>query len=235
MAKQDYYETLGVARDADAAALKRAFRNLAKQHHPDRNPGDESSEQKFKQVNEAYEALKDPQKRAAYDQFGHAAFDGSAGPGGMHGFSGDFSSSMSDIFDDLFGEFMGSRRGGPRTMRERGADLRYNLEISLREAYDGKSAQIRVPSSINCAPCAGSGARPGTSPGACRTCGGSGWIEILGAGMVHPEIIANAGYDPERYTGFAWGMGVERIAMLRHGIDDIRLFYANDIRFLQQF
>ena len=176
MAKQDYYETLGVARDADAAALKRAFRNLAKQHHPDRNPGDESSEQKFKQVNEAYEALKDPQKRAAYDQFGHAAFDGSAGPGGMHGFSGDFSSSMSDIFDDLFGEFMGSRRGGPRTMRERGADLRYNLEISLREAYDGKSAQIRVPSSINCAPCAGSGARPGTSPGACRTCGGSGKV-----------------------------------------------------------
>lgn len=174
MAKQDYYETLGVARDADAAAVKHAFRNLAKLHHPDRNPGDATAEQKFKQVTEAYEALKDPQKRAAYDQFGHAAFDGSAG--GMHGFSGDISSSMSDIFDDLFGEFMGSRRGGPRTMRERGADLRYNLEISLREAYAGKSAQIRVPSSIHCATCSGSGAKPGTSPSACRTCGGSGKV-----------------------------------------------------------
>ncbi len=176
MAKQDYYETLGVARDADAAAVKQAFRKLAKLHHPDRNPGDEKAEQKFKQVNEAYEVMKDPQKRAAYDQYGHAAFDGGAGPGGMHGFSGDFSASMSDIFDDLFGEFMGSRRGGPRTMRERGADLRYNLEISLREAYDGKSAQIRVPSSINCATCSGSGARPGTSPSACRTCGGGGKV-----------------------------------------------------------
>lgn len=172
MAKQDYYETLGVARDADDAAIKRAFRNLAKECHPDRNPGDEKAEQKFKKVNEAYEALKDPQKRAAYDQFGHAAFEGGAGAGEMHGFSGDFS----DIFDNLFGEFMGARRGGPRSMRERGADLRYNLEVSLREAYEGKSAQIRVPSSITCTACSGSGAKPGTSPSACRTCGGGGKV-----------------------------------------------------------
>jgi molecular chaperone DnaJ len=178
MAKQDYYETLGVSRDADEAAIKSAFRKLAKEYHPDRNPDDETSEHRFKEVNEAYEALKDPQKRAAYDQFGHAAFEGGGGPGGPHGFSGDFSASMSDIFDDLFGEFMGGRggRGGPRTMRERGNDLRYNLEISLREAYDGKSAQIRVPTSVTCETCSGAGTKPGTSPTTCRTCGGGGKV-----------------------------------------------------------
>ncbi len=175
MAKQDYYETLGVTRDADDAAIKSAFRKLAKEYHPDRNPDDDKAEHRFKEVNEAYEVLKDQQKRAAYNQFGHAAFEGGGGP---HGFSGDFSASMSDIFDDLFGEFMGGRggRGGPRTMRERGNDLRYNLEISLREAYDGKSAQIRVPSSIACETCSGSGTKPGTSPTACRTCGGGGKV-----------------------------------------------------------
>jgi len=176
MAKQDYYETLSVSRDADAAAIKSAYRKLAKEYHPDRNPGDEKAEHRFKEVSEAYEALKDPQKRAAYDQFGHAAFEGGGGPGGQHGFSGDFSSSMSDIFDDLFGEFMGGRGRGPRTMRERGNDLRYNLEISLRQAYDGKSAQIRVPSSITCETCSGAGTKPGTSPTACRTCGGGGKV-----------------------------------------------------------
>ena len=175
MAKRDYYEVLGVSRSAEDVEIKRAFRKLAKDYHPDRNPGDAEAEVRFKEVNEAYEALKDPQKRAAYDQFGHAAFEG-GGPGGPHGFSGDFSASMSEIFDDLFGEFMGARRGGKRTMRERGADLRYNLEISLREAHDGKSAQIRVPSSITCETCDGSGAKPGTSPSTCRTCGGTGKV-----------------------------------------------------------
>lgn len=176
MAKRDYYETLGLARDADDAAIKSAYRKLAKEYHPDRNQGDESAEQRFKEVSEAYEALKDPQKRAAYDQFGHAAFEGGMGGAGAHGFNGDFGASMSDIFDDLFGEFMGGRRGGPRTMRERGNDLRYNLEVSLREAHDGKSAQIRVPSSITCETCSGSGAKPGTSPSSCRTCGGGGKV-----------------------------------------------------------
>ncbi|MDA7949108.1 MAG: molecular chaperone DnaJ [Hyphomicrobiaceae bacterium] len=175
MAKRDYYEVLGVTRSAEEVEIKQAFRRLAKEYHPDRNPGDMEAEVRFKEVNEAYEALKDPQKRAAYDQFGHAAFEG-GGPGGPHGFSGDFSASMSEIFDDLFGEFMGARRGGKRTMRERGADLRYNLEISLREAHDGKSAQICVPSSITCDTCDGSGAKPGTSPSACRTCGGTGKV-----------------------------------------------------------
>ncbi|MDH3580776.1 MAG: molecular chaperone DnaJ [Hyphomicrobiales bacterium] len=174
MAKQDYYETLGVSRDADDAQIKNAFRTLAKELHPDRNPDDAASEQRFKEVNEAYEALKDPQRRAAYDQFGHAAFEG-GGPG-AHGFGGDFSSSMSDIFDDLFGEFMGGRRGRPRSSRERGSDLRYNMEIALGEAYSGKAAQIRVPSSITCEDCSGSGAKPGTSPVSCATCGGAGKV-----------------------------------------------------------
>src|SRR6185312_12767418 len=125
------------------------------------------AERRFKEVNEAYEALKDPQKRAAYDQFGHAAFEGGMGGRGPGGFGPDFASSMSDIFDDLFGEFMGGRRGqgqgrGGRTGREAGADLRYNLEITLTEAFTGKTAQIRVPASVKCETCAGSGAKPGT-------------------------------------------------------------------------
>ena len=178
MPKRDYYETLGLARGATEQDMKAAFRRLAKDCHPDRNPGDKSSEAKFKELNEAYEVLRDPQKRAAYDQFGHAAFDGSHGRGGA-GFGPDFASSMSDIFDDLFGEFMGGRRGGrggQRTGRERGADLRYNMEITLPEAFAGKTAQIRVPTSVTCEVCTGSGAKAGTQPSACPTCGGAGKV-----------------------------------------------------------
>jgi molecular chaperone DnaJ len=176
MAKRDYYDVLGIKRGASDADIKSAFRGLAKEHHPDRNPGDASAEQKFKEINEAYEVLKDEQKRAAYDQFGHAAFEGGGrGPGG---FGPDFSSSMSDIFDDLFGEFMGGRRGGPRqrSARERGADLRYNMEITLAEAFTGKQAQIRVPTSVTCETCSGSGARAGSRPTTCATCGGQGKV-----------------------------------------------------------
>ncbi|MFN3745452.1 MAG: molecular chaperone DnaJ [Hyphomicrobiaceae bacterium] len=175
MAKRDYYDVLGIKRGASDAEIKSAFRRLAKEHHPDRNPGDKTAEQKFKEINEAYEVLKDEQKRAAYDQFGHAAFEGGGrGPGG---FGPDFSSSMSDIFDDLFGEFMGGRRGGrQRTARERGADLRYNMEITLAEAYTGKQAQIRVPTSVTCETCSGTGARAGSRPSTCQTCGGSGKV-----------------------------------------------------------
>jgi len=176
MPKRDYYETLGLARGASEQDIKSAFRRLAKDCHPDRNPGDKSSEAKFKELNEAYEALRDPQKRAAYDQFGHAAFDGSHGRGGA-GFGPDFASSMSDIFDDLFGEFMGGRRGTrQRSGRERGADLRYNMEISLPEAFAGKTAQIRVPTSVTCETCTGGGAKSGTQPSACPTCGGAGKV-----------------------------------------------------------
>jgi len=173
MAKRDYYETLGLARGASEQDIKSAFRRLAKDFHPDRNPGDKVAEQKFKELAEAYEALRDPQKRAAYDQFGHAAFDGQGR--GAHGFGPDFASSMSDIFDDLFGEFMGGRRGR-RSGRERGADLRYNMEIVLPEAFTGKTAQVRVPASVTCESCSGSGAKPGTHPSSCPTCGGAGKV-----------------------------------------------------------
>jgi molecular chaperone DnaJ len=176
--KRDYYDVLGVGKAASDQEIKAAFRRLAKECHPDRCNGDSTSEKRFKEVNEAYEALKDPQKRAAYDRFGHAAFEG--GMGGMgghsHGFGADFSASMSAMFDDLFGEFMGQRRPRQRSARERGADLRYNMEIALAEAYEGKTAQIRVPTSVTCEACAGSGARTGTAPSTCRTCGGGGKV-----------------------------------------------------------
>ncbi len=175
MGKRCYYETLGIARGAGEPEIKSAYRRLAKECHPDRNPDDTRAEVRFKEVSEAYEVLKDPQKRAAYDHFGHAAFDG--GMGGPRGFGPDFASSMSDIFDDLFGEFMGGRRGHrQKTARERGADLRYNLEISLHDAFEGQTAQIRVPTSVSCETCSGSGARAGTKPTACPTCGGLGKV-----------------------------------------------------------
>jgi molecular chaperone DnaJ len=175
MAKRCYYETLGIARAANEQEVKSAYRRLAKEFHPDCNPGDMRAELRFKEVIEAYEVLKDPQKRAAYDHFGHAAFDG--GAGGGRGFGPDFASSMSDIFDDLFGEFMGGRRGQrQRSSRERGADLRYNLEISLTEAFAGKTAQICVPTSVSCETCSGSGAKTGTKPTTCQMCGGHGKV-----------------------------------------------------------
>ncbi len=179
MSKRCYYDILGIARGASEQEVKSAYRRLAKECHPDRNPEDTRAEVRFKEVSEAYEVLKDPQKRAAYDHFGHAAFEGGMGGmgAGARGFGPDFASSMSDIFDDLFGEFMGGRRGGrQRSSRERGADLRYNLEISLSEAYEGKTAQICVPTSVSCETCSGSGARAGTKPTTCPTCNGYGKV-----------------------------------------------------------
>ena len=177
MAKRDYYEVLGVGKTADDKELKSAFRKMAKQYHPDANPDDSSAEHKFKEISEAYEVLKEPQKRAAYDRFGHAAFED--GRGGA-GFGPEFSSSMSDIFEDLFGEFMGGgggrRPGGRGNGAARGSDLRYDMEITLTDAYAGKSAQIRVPTSVSCETCSGSGAKPGTSPSTCSTCNGQGAV-----------------------------------------------------------
>ncbi|MGJ8534452.1 MAG: molecular chaperone DnaJ [Alphaproteobacteria bacterium] len=176
MSKADFYDTLGVDRGADDKTLKSAYRKKAMQYHPDRNPGDAQAEANFKEINAAYEALKDPQKRAAYDRFGHAAFE-QGGPGGPGG-GGDFGASMSDIFEDIFGDFMGggggARRG--RTASNRGADLRYNLEISLEEAFAGKTVDIDIPSSVSCEKCSGSGARPGSDPTSCGTCGGIGKV-----------------------------------------------------------
>ena len=172
MAKADFYETLGVGRTADEKELKSAFRKLAMQFHPDKNPGDAASEKKFKEIGEAYETLKDPQKRAAYDRFGHAAFE-QGGAGGGQGFG---PGGFSDIFEDIFGDMMGARQRRPANGRERGGDLRYNMEITLEEAFAGKTAQIRVPSSIQCTECSGSGAKPGTQPVTCSMCSGSGRV-----------------------------------------------------------
>jgi molecular chaperone DnaJ len=177
--KADYYELLGVTRTADEKTLKAAFRKLAMQYHPDRNPGDHTAEIKFKEVAAAYECLKDPQQRAAYDRYGHAAFE-NGGNGGAAGFPGDFGTTMSDIFDNIFGDMMGGggRRGtnASRNGRERGADLRYNMEIGLEEAYAGKTAEIAVPTKIVCKTCSGSGSKPGSSPKICPTCEGQGRV-----------------------------------------------------------
>jgi len=174
MSKACYYETLEVERTIDDAGLKTAFRKLAMKWHPDKNPGDKTSEIRFKEINEAYEVLKDGQKRAAYDRFGHAAFEqGNGGMGGGHGFGAGFASSFSDIFEDLFG--MAGQRGG-RGGRERGADLRYNMEISLEEAFTGKTAQINIPVAVTCETCSGTGAKAGTKPKTCSMCGGAGRV-----------------------------------------------------------
>lgn len=175
MSKRDFYEILGVERSADDKALKSAYRKLAMQYHPDRNPGDSDAEARFKEVSEAYDALKDPQKRAAYDRFGHAAFNGGGGGHGP-GFGADFSSSMSDIFDDLFGEFMGGGQRRGANARHRGSDLRYNLEIELIDAFGGQTVEIDVPTMVHCDTCEGSGAKPGTGFSTCRTCNGMGKV-----------------------------------------------------------
>jgi molecular chaperone DnaJ len=179
MAKQDYYDLLNVDKGASAAELKKAYRKQAMEHHPDRNPDNPEAEHKFKELNEAYDVLKDDQKRAAYDRFGHAAFENGGGPGGPGGMGGGFgrggdpSSAFSDIFDDLFGGMGGRQRSSGAG---RGADLRYNMEISLEEAFEGKKATIRVPSSVTCEGCEGSGAEAGSEPVNCPTCGGSGKV-----------------------------------------------------------
>ncbi len=170
--KRCFYEVLSIERTATDGDIKSAFRKHAMQCHPDRNPGDNGAEHRFKEINEAYEILKDPDKRAAYDRFGHAAFE-HGGVGAAHGFGADFATTFSDIFDDLFG--MGGRRGHG-SGRERGADLRYNMEIALLEAFAGKTAQIRIPTSVTCEACSGSGAKPGTKPKACPLCGGQGKV-----------------------------------------------------------
>jgi molecular chaperone DnaJ len=173
MSKRDYYEILGVARTADDAELKSAFRKLAMKWHPDKNPGNQEAEIRFKELNEAYQTLSDPQKRGAYDRFGHAAFEQG---GGMGGFSNDFGSTMSDIFEDLFGEMTGRGRRQQPGGRERGSDLRYNLEITLEDAFKGKAATITIPVAISCEACNGSGAKAGSKPKACSTCGGHGRV-----------------------------------------------------------
>jgi molecular chaperone DnaJ len=170
MSKRDYYEVLGVERSATEVELKASFRKLAMQHHPDRNPGDKQAEIRFKEINEAYQILSDGQKRSAYDRYGHQAFAQGEGPG--PGFGPDFSDFMSDIFDTFFGDTRQRRSQA----RERGADRRADLEITLEEAYKGKTAAIDVPTNMLCERCAGSGAKPGAKPKTCATCHGHGRV-----------------------------------------------------------
>ncbi len=171
MAKQDYYEALGVARNASEAEIKKAYRRMAMKYHPDRNQGDDNAEEHFKAAKEAYEVLSDAQKRAAYDQFGHAGVDPSMGAGGQGG-----GAPFSDIFDDVFGDIFGGRGG--RSVRNRGADLRYDLELSLEDAVHGTTVKIRIPSAKPCQECDGSGAKKGTSSKMCPTCGGQGQVRM---------------------------------------------------------
>ncbi len=200
MAKRDYYEILGLARNASEAELKKAYRRLAMKYHPDRNPGDAVAEEHFKEAKEAYEVLSSAQKRAAYDQFGHAGVSG--GPGAGQGGGADFS----DIFGDVFGDIFSGMRGG-RGQAYRGADLRYTLELGLEEAVFGTTAKIRVPTLVGCATCDGSGAKPGTRPTTCPTCNGVGQVRMQqgffsiqqtcprchGRGTVIPEPCAACG------------------------------------------
>ncbi|MGL4635588.1 MAG: molecular chaperone DnaJ [Beijerinckiaceae bacterium] len=173
MSKRDYYEILGVSKTATEAELKSAFRKKAMQDHPDKNPGDAQAEARFKELNEAYQVLSDGQKRSAYDRMGHAAFEQGGGGGGFGGGQG--FGSMSDIFEDLFGDVFGGGRRGPGG-QNRGADLRYNMEVTLDEAFKGKAATIKVPTAIACEPCSGTGAKAGTKPKTCSTCKGQGRV-----------------------------------------------------------
>ena len=173
MSKRDYYDVLGVPKGSQADAIKKAYRTKAKELHPDRNSDNPNAESQFKEVNEAYEVLKDADKKAAYDRYGHAAFEGGGGQG--FGGGGDFSSAFSDVFDDLFGDFMGGGRGG-RKQQSRGSDLRYNLSISLEEAFAGLQKTINIPSAVTCGSCNGTGAAGGSSPTTCPTCSGLGKV-----------------------------------------------------------
>jgi molecular chaperone DnaJ len=175
MSKRCFYETLGVARSANDGELKTAFRKLAMQWHPDRNPGNKDCEHRFKEINEAYEILKDGDKRAAYDRFGHSAFEQGMGGSGGPGFGNDFASTFADIFEGVFG-MGGAARSGRASGRERGADLRYNMEITLEEAFLGKTAELRIPTPVTCEVCSGAGAKAGTKPKSCATCGGVGKV-----------------------------------------------------------
>ena len=178
MAKRDFYEILGVPRTASAEELKKAYRSKAKELHPDRNSDNPQAEAQFKEVNEAYDTLKDADKKAAYDRYGHAAFEGGRGPGGGGAGQGDFASAFSDVFEDLFGDFMGGRSGagGGRSRAQRGSDLRYNLRVSLEDAYGGIQKTINVPASVACEVCRGTGAEGGAEPVTCPTCSGMGKV-----------------------------------------------------------
>ena len=205
MAKRDFYEILGVAKGASEDEIKKSYRKLAMKYHPDRNPDNKEAEDKFKEVKEAYEMLTNPEKREAYDRYGHAGVDPNSGMGGMGGGAGGFGDAFGDIFGDIFGGGRGGRSAGPQVYR--GADLRYNLEITLEQAAHGFDTTIRVPSWDKCDTCHGSGAKPGTQPVTCTTCAGHGQVRMQqgffsvqqtcpkchGSGKIIPEPCAACG------------------------------------------
>ncbi|GAA0412949.1 molecular chaperone DnaJ [Massilia aurea] len=205
MAKRDFYEILGVAKGASEDEIKKSYRKLAMKFHPDRNPDNKEAEEKFKEVKEAYEMLTNPEKREAYDRYGHAGVDPNSGMGGMGGGAGGFGDAFGDIFGDIFGGGRGGRSAGPQVYR--GADLRYNLEITLEQAAHGFDTTIRVPSWDKCDTCHGSGAKPGTQPVTCTTCAGHGQVRMQqgffsvqqtcpkchGSGKIIPEPCAACG------------------------------------------
>ncbi|PKO57339.1 MAG: molecular chaperone DnaJ, partial [Betaproteobacteria bacterium HGW-Betaproteobacteria-19] len=231
MSKRDYYEVLGVNRDASDDEIKKAYRKLAMKHHPDRNPDSKDAEAKFKEAKEAYEILSEPQKKAAYDRYGHAGVDQSMGGGGGQGFEG-FGDAFSDIFGDIFGGAGG--RGG-RSNVYRGADLRYNLEISLEEAARGAEKTIRIPTVEECGSCHGSGAKPGTQPKTCPTCGGAGQVRIQqgffsiqqtcpkchGSGRIIPDPCRDCGgagrVKKQKTLEVKIPAGIDEGMRLRHG------------------
>lgn len=227
MAKRDYYEVLGVPRDGDEAQLKSAYRKLALQHHPDRNPGNSQAEERFKEASEAYAILSDPEKRRAYDRFGFGGVGAGGGPGGFGDF-GDLG-NFGDLFNDLFGDLFGGRaRGRPRGRGQRGADLRYNLEIELADVVGGLEAQIQIPKTRPCGSCRGSGARPGTAPETCPRCGGAGQV-VLQQGFFRIsrpcDVCSGAGEVVRERCGECRGAGrIEALQSIRvkvpAGIDE---------------
>ncbi|MGH7106156.1 MAG: molecular chaperone DnaJ [Acetobacteraceae bacterium] len=227
MAKQDYYATLGVARDAGAEDLKKSYRRLAMQYHPDRNPGSKEAEAKFKEISEAYDVLKDEQKRAAYDRFGHAAFDSSMG-GGAGGFDFGTAGGLGDIFDQMFGEFMGGRRGAGRGQSP-GQDLRQSVEIDLADAFAGIKVQLRVPTRVSCEVCNGSGsATRDRGAETCSTCGGAGRVRAQQGFFVIERTCAACGgtgrviRNPCRMCGGSGTLARERVlsVTIPPGVED---------------
>ena len=223
---RDYYEILGVERTCDAAALKASFRKLAMEHHPDRNDGCEVSEGRFKEINEAYSILSDPQKRAAYDRFGHAGLNGGGGGPQFHDVGDIFNEVFGDVFGDMFGGGGGRQR--QRTGPARGQDLRYDLEISLEQAYAGADVEITVPAAMTCEACEGVGAKPGTSPTTCTTCGGAGRVRATQGFFAIERACPRCGGSGQMIMdpcGACHGQGMmrkERVLSVRipAGVDD---------------
>ncbi len=226
MAKRDYYDVLGVNKSADKEEIKKAYRKLALKHHPDKNKGDKSSEEKFKEASEAYHVLSDEKRKANYDQFGHAAFQGAGGQGGFSNF--DFSSSFSDIFEDVFGDFGFGRQSRGGRSRNRGNDLRYDISINLNDAFIGTEKKVNYTTYKKCRTCSGSGAKPGSKPSACSYCGGQGRVRSSQGFFTIQQTCPECGGEGQKITnpcGNCNGMGKqqsnENVAVkIPQGVDD---------------